>query len=80
MAGAALIVGVQGEARSVLEGAREAGVDESRLRFAADAEEAGEILASTVRRGDVVLVKGSRGVKLEQVLNALRLTFSSVEA
>ena len=31
MAGAALIVGVQGEARSVLEGAREAGVDESRL-------------------------------------------------
>ncbi len=33
--GAALIVGVQGEARSVLEGAREAGVEERRLRFAA---------------------------------------------
>ena len=78
-AGAALIVGVQGEARSVLEGAREAGVEESRLRFAANSEEAGEIVASTVRSGDVVLVKGSRGVKLEQVLNALRLTFPSVE-
>jgi UDP-N-acetylmuramoyl-tripeptide--D-alanyl-D-alanine ligase len=79
IAGAALIVGVQGEARSVLEGAREAGVEESRLRFAANSEEAGEIVASTVRSGDVVLVKGSRGVKLEQVLNALRLTFPSVE-
>jgi UDP-N-acetylmuramoyl-tripeptide--D-alanyl-D-alanine ligase len=79
-AGAALIIGVQGEASFVLEGARQAGVDEARLRFAANSAEAGEILAREVRSGDVVLVKGSRGVKLEQVLNALRQTFSSVEA
>jgi UDP-N-acetylmuramoyl-tripeptide--D-alanyl-D-alanine ligase len=78
--GVALIVGVQGEARSVLEGAREAGVENERLKFASDSAEAGELLARTVRSGDVVLIKGSRGVKLEQVLNALRQTFSSVEA
>ena len=76
----ALIIGVQGEARSVLDGAREAGVNEARLRFAANSMEAGEILSREVRPGDVVLVKGSRGVKLENVLGALRSTFSSVEA
>lgn len=78
--GAALIVGVQGEARSVLEGAREAGVEDERLKFASNSAEAGELIARTVRSGDVVLIKGSRGVKLEQVLASLRQTFSSVEA
>src|SRR6185436_10414089 len=77
--GAALIVGVQGEARSLLDGAREAGVEDDRLRFAADAVQAGELLARTVRSGDVVLIKGSRGVKLEQALNTLRAAFSSME-
>ncbi len=76
---AALIVGVQGEARSLLDGARESGVEDDRLQFAADAVQAGELLARTVRSGDVVLIKGSRGVKLEQVLNTLRAAFSSME-
>jgi UDP-N-acetylmuramoyl-tripeptide--D-alanyl-D-alanine ligase len=76
---AALIVGVQGEMRSMLEGAKEAGVEEDRLKFVADAVQAGELLARTVKSGDVVLVKGSRGVKLEQVLNTLRATFASME-
>jgi UDP-N-acetylmuramoyl-tripeptide--D-alanyl-D-alanine ligase len=80
LSGAALIVGVQGEGRSVLEGAKEAGVEDERLKFASDSREAGELLAGTVRSGDVVLIKGSRAVKLEQVLSTLRQTFSSVEA
>ena len=66
---------MQGEARSVLDGAREAGVEEARLQFAASSAEAGEILGANVRSGDVVLIKGSRGVKLEQALSALRTYF-----
>jgi UDP-N-acetylmuramoyl-tripeptide--D-alanyl-D-alanine ligase len=73
-------VGVQGEARSVLDGAREAGVEDERLKFASDSAEAGELVSRFVRSGDVVLIKGSRGVKLELVLSALRQTYSSVEA
>jgi UDP-N-acetylmuramoyl-tripeptide--D-alanyl-D-alanine ligase len=76
---AAIIIGVQGEARSLLDGAREAGVRDDRLHFAADAVQAGELLARTLKSGDVVLIKGSRGVKLEQALNTVRAAFSSVE-
>jgi UDP-N-acetylmuramoyl-tripeptide--D-alanyl-D-alanine ligase len=78
-AGAALIVGVQGEARAMLEGAKEAGAEESQLQFVPDSVQAGELLARTIKSGDVVLIKGSRGVKLEQALNTLRAAFSSME-
>ena len=42
------------------------------MKFAADAVHAGEILAQTVKSGDVILIKGSRGVKLEQAMDTLR--------
>ena len=78
-AGFESIIAVQGQAAEILEGAFEAGMDRSRLKFGRDAVETGDILARTVRKGDVVLIKGSRGVKLEQALNTLRATFSSME-
>ena len=78
-AGLELIVGVQGQATEILEGALDAGMDRSRLKFMRDAVQAGELLARTVKKGDVVLIKGSRGVRLEQTLNTLRLAFASME-
>src|SRR5262249_780562 len=67
--GASLVVGVQGSARDFIDGAREAGMDGAHLRFSRDSMDAGDWLARTVKKGDVVLLKGSRGVKLEQALN-----------
>ena len=78
-AGLATIIGVQGQATEILEGALEGGMDRSRLKFARDAVQAGDLVARMVKKGDVVLIKGSRGVKLEQVLNTLRAAFSSME-
>src|ERR1051326_2742794 len=78
-AGLELIVAVQGQATEILEGALESGMDRSRLKFARDAVQAGDLLARTIKKGDVVLIKGSRGVKLEQTLNTLRAAFSSME-
>ena len=78
-AGIELIMAVQGQAREILEGALESGVDRSRLKFVRDALQAGELLARTIKKGDVVLIKGSRGVKLEQAMNTLRAAFSSME-
>jgi UDP-N-acetylmuramoyl-tripeptide--D-alanyl-D-alanine ligase len=40
--------------------------------FLRDAEAAGEWLAQNLRAGDVVLVKGSRGVHLERAIEAVK--------
>ncbi len=39
--------------------------------FVESAEEAGEWMRGNVQEGDVVLVKGSRGVRLERALEGL---------
>jgi UDP-N-acetylmuramoyl-tripeptide--D-alanyl-D-alanine ligase len=78
-AGVSLIIAVQGQAKEILEGALDAGMERSRLKFARDSVQAGDLLASTVRQGDIVVVKGSRGVSLEQAINTLRAAFSSME-
>jgi UDP-N-acetylmuramoyl-tripeptide--D-alanyl-D-alanine ligase len=60
-----VLVGVRGLAQGIVEGARRAG---ARAEFLATPEEAGEWLARETRDGDVVLLKASRGVKLEKAL------------
>jgi UDP-N-acetylmuramoyl-tripeptide--D-alanyl-D-alanine ligase len=60
-----LLLGVRGLAEHMVEGARQAGM---RAAFVATPEDAGEWLAGETREGDVVLLKASRGVKLEQAL------------
>ncbi len=66
------LLGVQGEAQHFLEGASQAGLPAERLRFFPAAEAAAEFLAELLRPGDVVLVKGSRGVHLERLVEFLR--------
>ncbi len=78
-AGIDVIVGVRGDAAAFVRGAREAGASASRLMFVRDAVEAGDLLAEIVRKGDLVLIKASRGVALEQVIDTLRLSFASLE-
>ncbi len=60
-----VLVGVRGLAQSMVGSARQSGM---RAEFFATPQEAGEWLAHETREGDVVLLKASRGVKLEQAL------------
>jgi UDP-N-acetylmuramoyl-tripeptide--D-alanyl-D-alanine ligase len=60
-----VLLGVRGLAKAMVEAARAAGI---RAEFAPDAEEAGDWLTRETRDGDVVLLKASRGVKLEKAL------------
>ena len=64
--GVDLVLGVRGLARFIVDGAIEGNVS---AEFVATAEEAGEWLNRNVRGGDVVLLKASRGVRLERALD-----------
>ena len=61
-----VLIGVRGLAQAIVDGATEAG---TQAVFIATPEEAGEWLARETRGGDVVLLKASRGVKLEKALD-----------
>jgi UDP-N-acetylmuramoyl-tripeptide--D-alanyl-D-alanine ligase len=67
-AGLDLVAGVQGNAEHLAAAACKGGVASL---FLPDAEAAGRWLKLNLRKGDVVLVKGSRGVHLERVIEAL---------
>lgn len=61
------VLGVRGLAEKIVEGAHLAGTP---AEFLPTPEEAGTWLARETRPGDVVLLKASRGVKLERALEA----------
>jgi UDP-N-acetylmuramoyl-tripeptide--D-alanyl-D-alanine ligase len=63
------LIGVRGLAKELTESAKENGLSET--RFFADSTEAGEFLASEIKSGDLILVKGSRGVRTEKVIGKL---------
>jgi UDP-N-acetylmuramoyl-tripeptide--D-alanyl-D-alanine ligase len=66
------LLAVQGDARFILEGAAEGGLPSGCGRFFSTAGEAGEFCLNLLEPGDVVLVKGSRGVHIETVIELLR--------
>jgi UDP-N-acetylmuramoyl-tripeptide--D-alanyl-D-alanine ligase len=72
-AGLDLVVAVAGNAEHLATAACAGGVPAVFLR---DAEAAGEWLKQNLRAGDVVLVKGSRGVHLERAIEAVETHFA----
>ncbi len=65
------IVAVQGDAQFFLQGAAEGGMPFERAKFFPNALEAAEFCRATIQPGDVVLVKGSRGVQMEKIVDVL---------
>ncbi len=59
-------------ARSLAEGAKRAGLDHACILELPDAAAAAAAVKTMVKPGDIVLVKASRGMKLEQVVHALQ--------
>ena len=69
------LAGVAGDARHLVEGAQAAGLDPSRSTFFESRDDAADWVTSVVRPGDWVLLKASRAVGLEALLEALKLNF-----
>ena len=73
------LIGVRGFAREMVAGAREAGMSSETAIFTNTPEEAAEALIREVRDGDLILVKGSRGVRTEIVVERLKQKFETLE-
>ena len=65
------IFGVQGHAAGLVDAAVEAGHPRERAKFFGSSEEAAKFLAEFIGAGDLLLLKGSRGVKMEKILEAI---------
>jgi UDP-N-acetylmuramoyl-tripeptide--D-alanyl-D-alanine ligase len=65
------IIGVAGDAAEIVEGAVASGFPRAQTKFFALPEEAAEYLKDFLVSGDLLLVKGSRGVKMERIVEAL---------
>ncbi|HWY42384.1 MAG TPA: UDP-N-acetylmuramoyl-tripeptide--D-alanyl-D-alanine ligase [Candidatus Sulfotelmatobacter sp.] len=65
------IIGVAGDASQIIEGAVAAGFDRAKTKFFASSDEAGSFVQQFFQPGDLLLVKGSRGVKMERIVEAL---------
>ncbi|MDQ3131844.1 MAG: UDP-N-acetylmuramoyl-tripeptide--D-alanyl-D-alanine ligase [Acidobacteriota bacterium] len=72
-----VLIGVRGLAREMVESAKNAGLDEA--MYFDSSVEAGEFLANEIKSGDSVLVKGSRGVRTEKVIEKILEKFERRE-
>jgi UDP-N-acetylmuramoyl-tripeptide--D-alanyl-D-alanine ligase len=70
---AELLVVVGQDAAAIVAGALDAGMDPTKVQVARDAEQALDVVRPRLRDGDTVLVKASRGIGLDRLVDALRL-------
>ncbi len=73
-----MVIGVQGAALDIVRAAIESGVPPGQAQYYPDVEAAAELLRKELHSGDLVLIKGSRGVHLEKIVQSLRDTFELV--
>jgi UDP-N-acetylmuramoyl-tripeptide--D-alanyl-D-alanine ligase len=66
--GVSMLIGIRGEARSMVEEAVSAGLAADAAFFFENPEEAGGYLREIAKEGDAILFKGSRGTRVEKAL------------
>jgi UDP-N-acetylmuramoyl-tripeptide--D-alanyl-D-alanine ligase len=74
------IVGVQGASADLVRAAVSDGADSAQSKFFATSAEAAEFISRLAKPGDLILVKGSRGVRMERIVEALRAKFALRDA
>jgi len=67
------LIAVGEKARGFINGAKEAGLEDDYIFYFDHPEEAGRFLQQRIKEGDVLLVKGSQGARLEKIVKELML-------
>jgi UDP-N-acetylmuramoyl-tripeptide--D-alanyl-D-alanine ligase len=71
---------VQGDAAQIVQGAITTGLPRENTRFFQTPTDAANFLVGFVQPGDLLLVKGSRSVKMERIVEALLAQFAPEDA
>jgi len=66
------IIGVQGDSAELVRAAVDAGASPVRSKFFTTSQDAADFIAALIEPGDLLLVKGSRGVRMERIIEAIR--------
>jgi UDP-N-acetylmuramoyl-tripeptide--D-alanyl-D-alanine ligase len=69
--GISRLIAVGERSRDIIRGAKEAGLDDDFIFHFNAAAEAGKFLQGRLKAGDVILVKGSQGVRMEKVVKEI---------
>lgn len=67
-AGISQLILVGSRARHVASGAKEAGFNEDNIFYFSNAEEAGKFAQQRINQGDLILIKGSQGARMEKTV------------
>lgn len=67
------LVVVGQEAQRIAEGAQDSGLPLNKIFHFTNASEAGDFLQSKIYKGDIILIKGSQGVRLEKIVKKIML-------
>jgi UDP-N-acetylmuramoyl-tripeptide--D-alanyl-D-alanine ligase len=63
-------------AQALADAAVGAGMSAARVHYVGNSQDAADLVVTLVRSGDVVLVKGSRGIRTEVVVDRLKAEFA----
>lgn len=74
-----LVIGVRGAASEIVRAARQSGLSDSQTHFFPEADSGAGFVKEQIRKDDLVLIKGSRGVHLEKIVEKLRAEFELME-
>ncbi|MFA6146241.1 MAG: UDP-N-acetylmuramoyl-tripeptide--D-alanyl-D-alanine ligase [Patescibacteria group bacterium] len=67
------------EVNAVVEAAQEAGLDKDKIKIYQDSISAGESISQEIKEGDIVLIKGSRGIHMEEVVKRVVVKINDIE-
>lgn len=73
--GVDIVVAVRGAAREIVRGALESGMPTGNVYFFTEVDPATDFVTRAVKPGDVILVKGSRGTRLDRMIRALKAAY-----
>ena len=67
------LIAVGDRARLIVDAARRAGMSKSRITWVPDIPQAIEVLNNELKEGDIVLIKGSHGLRMDRIVSALEV-------